>query len=138
MSKTDEAAERIETYIRNRSNRRGLTDEIHAVDVGCDTEGVLTLADLRTVMEERSHARNVSEHGTDEERFAEWWASTPTWTPGEMAIIERGDQNLGPMTVAFLAGLESERSRTRELVAKIKALPFIGGELLAVLEEFDV
>lgn len=54
MSGTEQmqsAIQRVENYVNQRSGRASLDpDEIHAVDVGCETEAILTLSDLRGLL----------------------------------------------------------------------------------------
>ena len=45
------AIARVENYVKQRTGRRNLDpDEVHAVDAGCATAGVLTLTDLLIVI----------------------------------------------------------------------------------------
>lgn len=50
------AADRVRAYVDRRSRMRGLDkNEVHAIDVGAESEASLTVADLRELLDEISY-----------------------------------------------------------------------------------
>jgi hypothetical protein len=63
MSTTTTATDRVANYVANRIGMRGLdAEEVHSVHMGTDREAVLTLGDLRAVLEENERLRHDRRH----------------------------------------------------------------------------